>query len=189
MVSTDISPNHFYYNRLVQTSTNTTVTVQPSSVGIPGFAMATAADLPIRIPIENPGEALALMLITDAASSVANYAQIEVRYANRTTDPGWAGKDYAVTSTVDGAFKVFCSTDVIGAVTASEAKAYTIILDTAPFACNFGGTSSAITDAYESFIEVYAGQSTKAGGNGHNAANAVISTGVGYFIGAMSVPR
>lgn len=189
MVSTDISPNHGYYNRLVQVSTNTTVTVQPSSVGIPGFAMATAADLPIRIPIESPGERMMLMVITDAASSVANYAQIDIRYANNSTDPGWAGKGYAVTSTVDAAFKSFCSTAVIGAVTASEAKAYCICIDTAPFACNFGGTSSAITDTYESFIDVYVGQSTKAGGNGHNAANAVISTGVGYFVGAMSVPR
>jgi hypothetical protein len=129
-----------------------------------------------------------LMIITDAASSAAYYAQVDIRKPG-TTDPAWANTgNYGITSTVDGAFKSFISTAVIGTVTASQAVAYTLMIDTAEFALNFGGTSSAITDTYENFIDVYVGQSSKATISGHNAANANISTGVGYFIGAFQVP-
>ena len=187
-MATDSSPNHAFLNRLVQTSTNTTATVQPSSVGIPGYLMATAADIVFRFPLEHMQDRVAFHIITDAASSVANYLQVDVRYAN-TTDPGWMGKGYGITSTVDAAFKSFISTAVIGTVTASQAVGYMLAFDSAPYACNFGGTSSAITDKYENFIELTCGQSTKATIGGHNAVNAIISTGVGYYVGMFSIPR
>ena len=188
-MSTDISPNHFVLNKLTRCSSNTTATVIPTSAGIPGFAMGTAADVVIAIPIEHPGDNFGLMIITDAASSEA-YAVVDIAYGNGSTDPApMSGVAYANLSTVDLAWKSFISTAVIGTVTASEAVAYTLMIDTAKFAHNFGATSSAIQDAYESFIYVTVGQSTTATGSGHNADNAVISAGVGHFVGAFQVPQ
>jgi len=187
MVSTNASPNHAYFGKLTRMG-GTTGTCVLTSAGIPGFVLTSVTENPVRIPLEKNSGSIVVMMITDAASSAAYYAQLDVRYANKTTDPGYAGRGFALTSTVDAAFQSFISTAVIGSVTASEHVGYMIELDTAPFACNFGGTSSAITDAYESFIEVYPGQSTKATVAGHNTASAVFSTDAIVYIGAYT-PR
>jgi hypothetical protein len=189
-MSTDISPNKGTWGKLTRASSNTTVTVQPTSVGIPGFAMTSAADVLVAIPIERPGEPLMLVYICDAVSSAAYYPQLDIAFGNGATDPApMSGVAYANLSTVDLAWKGFISTAVHGGVTASEAVMYTLMIDTAKFAHNFGATSSAIQDAYESFIYVAPGQSSAATVAGHNAANANISTGPAVFIGAFHVPQ
>jgi hypothetical protein len=178
------------YGKLVRSTAGSSGVALPTSAGFPGFTLSTIADNPIRFPLTNSHGQITIMYMTNAASSVANYASLDVRYGNKSTDPAWAGRGYAVTSTVDKAFATFMSTAVIGAVTASEFIAYTVTLDTAPFACNFGGTSSNITDAYESFIEVYPTQSTAATYTGHNTAGAIIgSSDFLVFVGAIVPPK
>ena len=189
-MSTDISPNHATWGKLTRASSNTTVTMIPTSAGIPGFAMSSAADVVVAIPIEKPGNPIMLVMICDAVSSAAYYPQLDIAYGNGSTDPApMSGVAYANLSTVDLAWKGFISTAVHGGVTASEQVMYTLMIDTAKFAHNFGATSSAIQDAYESFIYVTPGQSSKATVSGHNAANANISAGPATFIGAFQVPQ
>lgn len=189
MATTNISPNHFVLNKLTRCSSNTTVTVIPTSAGIPGFAITTAADIEVRIPIEHPGDRLGLMFIADAVSSAAYYMQVDIAYGNNSTDPAWGGRPYkfssGVPSTVDLAWCSFISTAVIGTVTASECVAYSLMIDTAQFACNFGGTSSAITDKNENFINVMMGQSSAATISGHSTANANVN--LCNFVGAFSL--
>jgi len=153
----------------------------------PGFRGATAAnDIVVRIPIERIGQKLGVTVIQTAVSSAAYYPQIDVAYGNNSTDPAWAGRNYkfasGVPSTVEGAWKHFISTAAIGQVTASIASAYMIVLDTAPFACNFGGTSSNITDEHENFINVMVGQSSAATACSHDTLSTAASANV-FWIG------
>lgn len=192
-VSTNISPNHAPWNKLVKVSTAGRLV--SSDYEIPGFRMATAQDTVIRIPIEHPGDEIALMIVMPAVSSAAYYAQVDVAYCNQSTDPGWAGGNYTVTagstapvpSTVEGAWKHFISTAVVGQVTASKADAWMIQLDTAPFAFNYGGTSSDITDANESFINIMVGQSTAATAASHDALSTAANCPLTY-VAAFSIP-
>jgi hypothetical protein len=186
-VTTDISPQHFYYERMLITST--AAGVMTSDANPPGFRMATAVDSVIRIPIEKPGENMGLMIMMSAVSSAAYYAQLDIAYAN-TTDPGWAGRNYAfssgVPSTEANAWRQIISTAVVGQVTASGLNLYCVKLDTAKYACNFGGTSSAITDKQENFINIMVGQSTKSTVSSHNAMSQILDT---VYVAAVSLPK
>jgi hypothetical protein len=193
-MSTDISPVHATWGKLTRASSNTTVTVFPSSAGIPGFAMATAADVVVAIPIEKPGNPIMLAYIASAASSVAYYPQLDIAFGNGSTDPApMSGVAYANLSTVDLAWKGYISTAIHGGTAASEAVMYTLMIDTAKFAHNFGGTSSAIQDTYESFIYVMPTYSSKATVSGHSAAAALVagalSTDTALFVGAFQTPQ
>lgn len=186
-VSTNISPSHARRERYIKVST--AAGLSPTSL-LPGFRRATAQDTVIRIPIEHPGDEMAIMVIQDAVSSAAFYPQIDVAFGNCVTDPGYGGRNYKFSSgepsTVENAWRQFISTAVIGQVTGSKADAYMIVLDTAPFACWFGGTSSNITDPHEAFINVMVGQSSAATVSSHDqlstAANCPIA-----FVGMFSM--
>lgn len=192
-VSTNISPMNGYLSKYKECSTSSTAMVPTSDMLLvfPGFRGATAAnDVVVRIPIERPGQKLGVTVIQTAVSSAAYYPQIDVAFGNNATDPAWAGRNYTfasgVPSTVEAAWQHFISTAAIGLVTASIATAYMIVLDTAPYACNFGGTSSNITDARENFINVMVGQSSAATVCSHDTLSTAASANV-YWVGAVSL--
>ncbi|MFH1146395.1 MAG: hypothetical protein V1736_01655 [Pseudomonadota bacterium] len=188
-VTTNISPNNAYRERLVACSTAGGLLTS----NVPGFRKVAAADTVIRFPIEKPGNHMAIMYFTPNASSAGYYAQIDIAYANNTTDPAWAGKKTTfgsgIPTTVESAWARYVSTTIVEEIASSMAGAFMLgPIDTARYACNFGGTSSNITDKYEGFINVMVGLSSEAAGTAasHDALSASAQT---CYVGAFTIPE
>jgi hypothetical protein len=185
-VTTDIHPNIAYREKLRECSTSIHTTTLTTELTYPGFRCAIATDTIIRFPIENPGHSHFLMAMFAGCSSVAQYPQIDIQMAN----PGYPGsREQAHASTVEANWWHYRST-AIQACTATECNAYILgPIDLNRHLCTFGGTSSAITDAWQSFIAVSAGMSTA----NANATHAALSTGDGSttvkWIGMFEIPE
>jgi len=162
-VTTDISSILAYREKVVVGTSGLGTTTLTTEDTYPGFRCCTIDDTIVRFPLQYPGGKAILMGFFATATTVNNI-QFDIAYGNNSTDPAWAGRGYtyssAVPSTVNAAWKSYAST-AVSASKATECDFYTLgPIDTAPFAMNFGGTSSAIQDKYESFIYVMAGACT-----------------------------
>jgi len=175
-VTTDISSILAYRDRVVLGSSSLGSTTLTTEGEFPGFRCCTIADTIVRFPLQYSGGKVVLMGFFATATTVNNI-QFDIAYGNNTTDPAWGGRNVvyssSVPSTKNAAWVSYASTAVTGG-TATESAFYTLgPIDTAKFAMNFGGASSAIQDKYENFIYVMAGACTGLTGP---VAHAVLST-------------
>lgn len=164
-VTTDITSMVFRSTKLVALSSAYNTTTLTTESYHAGMRVSTIADTIIRFPIQEPQSKAFLIGIWAGVSSVAYSPQIDIAFGNNCTDPAWAGRNVvyssAVPSTANAAWDQFISTAVMTA-TATESGIYGLgPLDLSKYVMNFGGASSAIQDAYENFIYVMTGQSTK----------------------------
>jgi hypothetical protein len=156
-----------------------------SDLDLPGFRLCTAVGTAIQIPIEEAGKEFGLLCMLPCYESTAYYPQIDIQRGNEGYAPGSALK--AQLSSVEVNWDHYVSTSPFGD-TSSYLSMWTIgPLDTARYACNFGGTSSNSIDKRQNFITIMVGYSSKAAGIPETHAKMSTQVCGGMWIGAIQL--